>query len=520
MTNFLLKTLALLIGLQSTLFAQQPVSYFNKVYGGNDTMNMLTQIVKPLDEGYIIMGGYRTSNYRFLYTAKLDLQGNMQWFKNIDSINTVANDPLDLGVLENGNPVTQLTDKSLIATYYKYGDITVCKIDTTGIINWRRVYEKEDYQVPKQIIETIDGGFAITGTSINFNQDSSWGYLLKLNYLGQFEWDKLYDRGNSVTFFSVQQWWDGTYIMGGWGWNGTDYDMWVVKTTANGDTVWTKALGEAYNDWECNVSIFTTWEDWYFNNAPVTYLVSGVDVVDDNYSRKQYVAKLTEDGDTLIWERKYSNPALFQIASLQTMPIIYPDGSFLGVSGYISDGTDFPDEFFAAAVLMKFRSNGTVEWYKKFYPENTFAEAYLKDLQRTPDGGYVMAGYQYNPSPQKGWVLKLDEEFNTCSFVGCDSTIYTGYPIGLEEIANNNNWSVTPNPSSEQINISPPSGGWGVNSATFVLYNLLGQVVRQVGLGSGTVQVSVLGLPAGTYLYQIINPQKQILQHDKLIVLH
>jgi hypothetical protein len=44
--------------------------------------------------------------------------------------------------------------------------------------------------------------------------------------------------------------------------------------------------------------------------------------------------------------------------------------------------------------------------------------------------------------------------------------------------------------------------------------------VQQVGLGSGTVQVSVLGLPAGTYFYQIINPQKQILQHDKLIVLH
>ena len=101
--------------------------------------------------------------------------------------------------------------------------------------------------------------------------------------------------------------------------------------------------------------------------------------------------------------------------------------------------------------------------------------------------------------------------------MGCDSTIYTGYPIGLTQIANNNNWSVTPNPSSEQVFITPY---FTEKSATFILYNLLGRVVQQVGLGSGTVQVSVLGLPAGTYFYQIINPQKQILQHDKLIVLH
>ena len=73
---------------------------------------------------------------------------------------------------------------------------------------------------------------------------------------------------------------------------------------------------------------------------------------------------------------------------------------------------------------------------------------------------------------------------------------------------------VYPNPATTQLHIT------STIPATFVLYNLLGQVVEQASLGGGTVQVSVLGLPAGTYFYQIINPQKQILQHDKLIVLH
>ena len=494
------------------------ITYFNKVYGGNDTMNMLTQIVKPLDEGYIIMGGYRTPNYCFLYAAKLDVQGNMQWFKNIDSINTNVTSSYDLGILESGSTVTQIDNQTFMIVYHKYHDVGITKIDTNGTVAWRHVFEKEHYQIPKQIIKTIDGGFAIVGVTANAAQDSTWGYLLKLNYLGQFEWDRLYDRGNSVTLFSVQQWWDGTYIMGGIAWNGTDYDMWVVKTAANGDTLWTKALGGAYNDCAASVSFLTTWEDWYFNNAPVTYLVSGCDYVEVTFPieqvvSKQYVAKLTEDGNTLLWEHKYLNPDLFLLSGLQTIPIIYPDGSFLGVNSYYNQ--DFPDEGFRAGVLIKFRSNGTVEWYKKFFPENTFAEAYLKDLQRTPDGGYVMAGYQYNPSPQKGWVLKLGEDFNTCSFVGCDSTIYTGYPIGLDEVLLNKvAFSIVPNPAQDVVNIVLPY--YNQEQLYVNIYDISGRLVQTNVIKGTTTAISTEHLLAGVYLCKLSNNGSQT---QKLVII-
>ena len=516
MTNFLLKTLALLIVLQSALFAQQPVSYFNKVYGGNDTMNMLTQIVKPLDEGYIIMGGYRTSNYRFLYTAKLDLQGNIQWFKNIDSINTITNNPLDLGVLTSGsNAIT--VNNNLLITYEKYKDAVLVKIDTNGIDVWRRIYTKPKYQSPWQIIQTIDGGYAMGGIELNLTEDTARAYLLKVSPTGQFQWERTYESHNDARFYSVQQWWDGTYIMGGIAWNGTDYDMWVVKTAANGDTLWTKALGGAYNDCAASVSFLTTWEDWYFNNAPVTYLVEGCYYVEVTFPieqvvSKQYVAKLTEDGNTLLWEHKYLNPDLFLLSSLQTMPIIYPDGSFLGVAGYYNQ--DFPDEGFYAAVLMKFRSNGTVEWYKKFYPENTFAEAYLKDLQRTPDGGYVMAGYQYNPSPQKGWVLKLDEEFNTCSFVGCDSTIYTGYPIGLDEVLlNKAAFSIIPNPAQDVVTIQLPN--ISTEPLSLTICDISGRLVQTIPIQGNTTTISTQQLATGMYLCKLSNSS----QTQKLVII-
>ena len=515
MINFLLKTITLLFVLQTAVWGQQPITYFDKVYGGNDTMNMLTQIVKPLDKGYLIMGGYRTSNYRFFYAAKLDLQGNIKWFKNIDSINTVLNNPLDLGVLTNGSVAIQLNDKSIVATYGKHQDIVVAKIDTNGIVTWRRVYEKENEQIPNQIIQTIDGGYAITGVTANAVQDSSWGYLLKLNYLGNFEWDRLYERGNSVTFFSVQQWWDGTYIMGGWGWNGTDYDMWVVKTDSMGDTLWTKALGGDFMDCGARVSFLTTWEDWYFNGAPVTYLINGCDYLDEDNNYKVYTAKLSEDGDSLYWEQRYSNPQLFYLSPLQTMPIIYPDGSFLGTASYISDGTDFPDEIFRAAVLIKFRANGTVEWYKKFYPQNTFAEAYLKDLQRTPDGGYVMAGYQYSPSPQKGWVIKLDSAFNTCSFSGCDSTIYTGgYPIGIENALPspiNKAFSIVPNPTNGGFNLSIDN----FKEQTLFIYDVNGRLINSVPIYNSNTWIDTKQLTTGIYYCKLLLESKV----EKLVII-
>ena len=57
-------------------------------------------------------------------------------------------------------------------------------------------------------------------------------------------------------------------------------------------------------------------------------------------------------------------------------------------------------------------------------------------------------------------------------------------------------------------------------NATFVLYDVLGkEVARQVLLANGT-SVKTEYLPSGIYLYQIINPQNQTLQHGKLSILH
>ncbi|MBP7535029.1 MAG: T9SS type A sorting domain-containing protein, partial [Chitinophagales bacterium] len=50
--------------------------------------------------------------------------------------------------------------------------------------------------------------------------------------------------------------------------------------------------------------------------------------------------------------------------------------------------------------------------------------------------------------------------------------------------------------------------------------NALGQKVGTTTLSGNSTQINVANLPSGIYLYQIINPQNQTLQHGKLSILH
>ncbi|HNI45547.1 MAG TPA: T9SS type A sorting domain-containing protein, partial [Chitinophagales bacterium] len=54
-------------------------------------------------------------------------------------------------------------------------------------------------------------------------------------------------------------------------------------------------------------------------------------------------------------------------------------------------------------------------------------------------------------------------------------------------------------------------------SATFVLYDVLGRQVLSVSSHNQSI-VSVEHLPSGVYLYQFLNPQKNVLQQGKVSV--
>ena len=104
----------------------QDFTYFNKTYGGNDTINMLAQAVQPIEDGYLVLGGYGAVGYNALYVCKIDHEGTMQWLKNIevDTTNTI-------GVIEHGGFI-HMEGAAIVVTYAKYlpsKDICISKVN-------------------------------------------------------------------------------------------------------------------------------------------------------------------------------------------------------------------------------------------------------------------------------------------------------------------------------------------------------------------------------------------------------
>ena len=140
------------------------------------------------------------------------------------------------------------TDGNFALTYSKSKpnemDIKLMKFDENGYVLWSETYGDGANEAITQVMETNDGGFAMTGFKQYSGQIARY-YLLKVNTSGIFEWDRSYDTfGEGAIAFSVQQTHDDGYILGGYAFSpDTDYDMYVIRTNANGGVIWERNWG-------------------------------------------------------------------------------------------------------------------------------------------------------------------------------------------------------------------------------------------------------------------------------------
>jgi len=111
---------------------------------------------------------------------------------------------------------------------------------------WTRTFGGIQNEEGRSVKQTMDGGYVITGSTNLFGTDGLW--LLKTDAFGDTLWTKTYGGSASDFGYAVQQTTDSGYIITGY----VEYPSWqsalmLVKTNANGDTLWTKKIGEIEN---------------------------------------------------------------------------------------------------------------------------------------------------------------------------------------------------------------------------------------------------------------------------------
>ena len=116
--------------------------------------------------------------------------------------------------------------------------VFLLKTDSYGYIEWSRTYDLPNYNVGYCVVETSDGGYAITGSALSTIYEAETALLLKTNSTGFLEWNQTYGEDYSYGRWLIQTSDHGYAIAGV-----ANTGMYLVKTSSDGTLVWNKTYG-------------------------------------------------------------------------------------------------------------------------------------------------------------------------------------------------------------------------------------------------------------------------------------
>ena len=203
-----------------------------------------------------------------------------------------------------GTQIQHTTDNGyiLVGTTLSFGaggyDVYLIKLNNNGDTLWTKTYGGSNDEYGNSVKQTPDGGYIIAGNSTSFGANGQDVYLLKTDSIGNVSWSKLFgaagtDYGNTVLLTS-----DSGYLVGGTTQNlgAGNYDAYCIKTDANGNALWTRTYGGSFED-DGNFVQQTSDNGFILIGATQSFGAGGVDI---------YVVKTNANGDTL-WTRTYGD---------------------------------------------------------------------------------------------------------------------------------------------------------------------------------------------------------------------
>jgi hypothetical protein len=108
---------------------------------------------------------------------------------------------------------------------------------------WERNYGGTNRDIGRSVQQTQDGGYIVAGETNSFGNGYQV-YLIRTNASGDTLWTRTYAGTGDDWGESVQQTQDGGYIVAGFTTSFGSYtQVYLIKTNASGDTLWTRNYG-------------------------------------------------------------------------------------------------------------------------------------------------------------------------------------------------------------------------------------------------------------------------------------
>jgi len=338
-----------------SVFAQTPDTIWTKLYGDTD-YERGNSIVITDDNGFAIIGAADA-----LYSGGNITEGDIWLVRTNSTGDTLWTKTYGGSGIDEGNSIYKTSDGGFILAGARSNNILIydawlIRTDSNGDTLWTKTYgENFGEELASSVIETSDGGFAFTGfrnTQTTFSRDV---WLVRTDAAGDTLWTRTFGGTGTDLGSAVLQTDDNGFIIAGkTRVIGGEFDLYLIRTDENGNTLWTKT----YNGSSSPNSVD--------DGRDIELMSDGGVAVVGFSDLNTWLLRTDANGDTL-WTQRYpgSGGNSFDKTS---------DGGFVIVEGIR---------------LIRTNAAGDLLWSKIF-------DGLANSVKQTNDGGYIVAGYNFS----------------------------------------------------------------------------------------------------------------------------
>ena len=217
-------------------------SLWSRAFGTTTGEDFCYSVMQTADGGYILGGSTlcRDADFRLV---KLDGNGDSLWSRTIGSYEGECCHAAEL-----------TTDGGCVLAGCTYNgssfDFAVLKTDSNGDSLWSRTYGGSNHEQCYSVQQTMDGGYILGGYTNSFGAGGDDFWLVKTDANGDSLWSRSFGGNGEDICYAVEQTMDGGYILAGctYSFGSGGADFWLVRTYANGDSLWSRTFGGSGDD--------------------------------------------------------------------------------------------------------------------------------------------------------------------------------------------------------------------------------------------------------------------------------